>query len=159
MAAYQQVQSYLSNHYEGMNPEQLILLLYNGALTRLRFTREGIKEKNVQKKGENLSKAIAIISELHASVDPEMDDASTRFLRGLYTAILTELPKVTLNNDLSTLDRAEGYISKLRDIWEKDVMAKKKNGKSAQEPVNTSYGAPVNFEKSRPMNTFQSLSV
>lgn len=159
MAAYQQVQSYLNNHYEGMDPEQLILLLYNGALSRLRFTRDGIKEKNVQKKGENLSKAIAIISELHASVDPEMDDASTRFLRDLYTAILTELPKVTLNNDLSTLDRAEGYISKLRDIWEKDVMAKRKNGKPAQESFNKPSAAPVNFEKSRPMKTFQSISV
>ncbi len=159
MAAYQQVQNYLSNHYEGMDPEQLILMLYNGALSRLRFTRDGIKEKNFQKKGENLSKAIAIISELHASVDPEMDDASTRFLRGLYTAILTELPKVTMNDDLDTLDRAEGYISKLRDIWENDVMAKKKNGKSAQESINTSSGAPINFEKSRQMNTFHSFSV
>ena len=160
MAAFQQVQSYLNNHYEGMDPEQLILLLYNGALNRLRVAREGIKEKNVQKKGENLSKAIAIISELHASVDPEMDDASTRFLRGLYTAILTELPKVTLNNDLNTLEQAESYISRLKDIWEKDVMAKKKNNMSSQEAFKKASAAPVNFEKSCPVNTpFQSFSV
>ena len=114
MAAYQQVNNYLSTHYEGMDPEQLILLLYNGALSRLRSTQEGIKENDVKKKGENLSKAIAIISELNASVDSKMDDESTRFLRGLYTAILTELPKISLNNDLKVLDRAEAYIEKLR---------------------------------------------
>lgn len=126
MAAYQQVNQYLNHHYESMNPEQLILLLYNGALSRLRLTREGIKEDDVKKKGENLSKAIAIISELNASVDSKMEDESTQFLRGLYAAILAELPKITFNNDLKTLNRTEKYISELKKIWEKDVMAKGK---------------------------------
>ncbi|HAR34386.1 MAG TPA: flagellar export chaperone FliS, partial [Desulfobacter sp.] len=69
MAAYQQLHTYLNNHYEGMDPEQLILLLFKGALTRMKLAREGIEEGNIQKKGENLSKVIAIISELNASVD------------------------------------------------------------------------------------------
>jgi flagellar protein FliS len=51
MAAYQQVNNYLTNHYEGMDPEQLILLLFNGALSRLKLAREGIMEKDVKKKG------------------------------------------------------------------------------------------------------------
>lgn len=160
MAAYQQVHSYLSNHYEGMDPEQLILLLFNGVLSRLRLTREGINEKNMKKKGENLSKAIAIISELNASVDSKMNDESTRFLRGLYTAILTELPKVTLNNDLKTLDRTEAYISKLKEIWEKDVMAKKKESRSqiANGPVNK-HSFPSASKGSSSAITFHSISV
>lgn len=133
MSAYQQVNNYLSNHYEGMDPKQLILLLFNGALTRLRLTREGIEENDVKKKGENLSKAIAIISELNASVDSKMDDEATQFLRGLYTAILNELPKISLNNDIKTLDRTEAYISRLKEIWEKEVMAKGRDVK--QETV------------------------
>ncbi len=126
MSPYQQVHHYLSNHYEGMSPEQLILLLYNGALKRLELAREGIEEKNIPKKGENLSKAIAIISELNVSLDSKMKDESTEFLRGLYSAILTELPKVTLNDDLPTLERVEHYITGLRDIWQKNVMPEKK---------------------------------
>ena len=115
-----------------MDPEQLILLLFNGALSRLRSAREGIEEKDVKKKGENLSKAIAIISELNASIDSKMNDESTRFLRGLYTAILTELPKVILNNDLKTLDRTETYISKLKEIWER--MSWEKRNKINKRP-------------------------
>lgn len=126
MAAHQQVNQYLKHYYEGMNPEQLILLLYNGALSRLRLTREGIKENDVKKKGKNLSKAIAIISELNVSVDSKMDHESTQFLRGLYTAILTQLPKIALNNDLNILKQAETYIVKLKEVWEKDVMAEKR---------------------------------
>ncbi|MCP4411424.1 MAG: flagellar export chaperone FliS, partial [Gammaproteobacteria bacterium] len=126
MAAYQQVNNYLNNHYEGMEPEQLILLLFNGALSRLKLTRQGIVENDVKKRGENLSKAIAIISELHSSVDSKMDDESTVFLRGLYTAILTELPKISLNNNLDILNRAESYIQELKNIWEQDVIGKTK---------------------------------
>jgi len=160
MAAYQQVHTYLNNHYEGMDPEQLILLLFNGALTRMKLAREGIEERDIQKKGENLSKAIAIISELNASVDSTMTDESTRFLRGIYTAILMELPKVTLNNDLKTLDRAKAYISRLKEIWETDVMAKKQVPPTAVVK-NTSPKRSFQpaFNQDRPNTTFHAISV
>ena len=116
---------YLHNHYDGMDPQQLILLLYKGALSRLKLTMEGIEENNLAKRGENLSKVIGIISELNASVDTTMKDESTLFLRGLYNAILMELPKVSLHNDIKILKRTEVYIARLKEIWETDVMAKK----------------------------------
>ncbi len=160
MAAYQQVNQYLNHHYEGMDPEQLILLLYNGALSRLRLTREGIKESDVKKKGENLSKAIAIISELNASVDSKMDDESTQFLRGLYTAILTELPKIALNNDLKTLKQAETYIAKLKEIWENDVMAKKKGSiPTLVKEAADKQALPPAFNKNSSNGNFHSISV
>ncbi len=160
MAAYQQVNQYLNHHYESMDPKQLILLLYNGALSRLKLTREGIRENDVKKKGENLSKAIAIISELNASVDSKMDDESTQFLRGLYTAILTELPKIALNNDLKILKQAETYIAKLKEIWENDVMAKKKGSipTLVKEPAGKQ-ALPPAFNKTSSNGSFHSISV
>ena len=77
MTSAAQVNKYLTNHYEGMEPEQLILLLFKGALDRIELTRQGIEENNLQKRGENLSKVIAIISELNASIHPEMNDEGT----------------------------------------------------------------------------------
>jgi flagellar secretion chaperone FliS len=162
MAAYPQINTYLNNHYDGMDPEQLILLLYKGALSRLRLTREGIEEKDVKKKGENLSKAIAIISELNASVDSKMEDDSTHFLRGLYTAILTELPKVTLNNDLKILSRTERYISELKEIWEKDVMAKANKKGTIPHSLNKPVTKPSlsSAFKEKPSNSkFHAISV
>lgn len=129
------VNKYINNHYEGMTPEQLILMLYKGALHRLDLARQGIKEKNIQKRGENLSKAIAIISELNCSLNQEMTDETTQFLRGLYTAILTELPKASLNNDEQIIIRAEKYISRLKEIWETNVMGM---GNATAKPLETS---------------------
>lgn len=158
MAGYQQMRTYLNNHYDGMGSEQLILLLYKGVLSRMRRTREGINENNDSKKGENLSKAIAIISELNAAIDSKVDDESILFLRGLYMAILAELPKVTLNNDLKTLERAEKYISRLKEIWENDVMAKKKVPVSETMKRLSPYSPPVS-EENRSRTSSYAISV
>ena len=130
MAATAEINKYLSNHYEGMSPEQLILVLYKAALERLQLAREGIEENDIRKRGENLSKAIAIISELNVSLDSSMNDEGTQFLRGLYASILAELPKVSVTNDKEILRKTHGYISRLKEIWETDVMGKtNSNGK------------------------------
>jgi flagellar protein FliS len=134
MAANPGINRYLNNHYEGMSQEQLIHTLYKAALERLNLAKEGIKENNVQKRGENLSKAIAIVSELNASVDATMTDESTVFLRGLYAAILAELPKVSLTNDVTILERSHGYLSKLKEIWETQVMAADNSSQTMPSP-------------------------
>ena len=131
MAAPAGVNQYLNNHYDGMTPEQLILMLYKGALDRLELARQGINENNVAKRGENIGKVIAIVSELNCSLDTTMTDESTEFLRGLYTAILTELPRVSVDNNMAIIDRTEKYILKLKEIWETDVMGK------SQQPSKT----------------------
>lgn len=166
MTALAQVNTYLSNHYEGMTPEQLILLLFKGALDRIELTRQGIQEKNLQKRGENLSKVIAIVSELNASVNPEMNDEGTQFLRGLYTAILTELPKVSVTNDVTILDRTEKYITRLKEIWETDVMAGSPAGASPEKTKKTkavrpksSPAAPSPYGNGQTTQRFNAISV
>ncbi len=155
------VNKYICNHYEGMTPEQLILMLYKGALYRLQLARQGILEKNIQKRGENLSKAIAIISELNSSLSQEINDETVQFLGGLYTAILRELPKASLYNDEQIIIRTEKYISRLKEIWETDVMGLvKSNGKKSLNNIkdikgtqfnmgntNSSYGSQTNQKR------------
>lgn len=125
MAVSNGINAYVSNHFEGMSPEKLILMLYDGAVERIGKARDGIREGNIQKRGENLSKTIAIISELNASLESEENNETTRFLRGLYLSILTELPKVSTTNDEEILNRTERYIAGLRKIWIDEVMNKK----------------------------------
>lgn len=142
MPAVPQVNTYLNNHYEGMTPEKLIHMLFKGALKHLQLARQGVVEKNPKKRGEHLSKAIAIVSELNTSVDPNMQDESTRFLRGLYAAILSELPKVSLSNDPGPIDLAVTYIEKLNDIWETDVL---KSSGQKKAPAATAAPAPRGY--------------
>ena len=162
MALPAQINTYLNTHYDGMTPEQLILMLFKGALNRLKQARQGIEENNIQKRGENLSKAIAIISELHSSVDSKMTDESTLFLRGLYASILAELPKVSINNDVAIIDRTVRYIERLAQIWETTVM--NRQGAPAKKPVLKPVGKPFaagagGYPQGKAPASFGSISV
>lgn len=105
-----------------LSPEKLIHLLYERALQHLRCTEEGIDEQNPQKRGENLGKAIAFVTELNASLDMEKGGEVAVFLRGLYEAILVELSKVSVTNDIEIIKRACRYLKALKDSWEQTVM-------------------------------------
>ena len=121
MSAATNVNTYLNNHYQGKTPEQLIHMLYKGALKHINLAKQGMTENNPKKRGEHIGKAIAIITELYSSLDAENKDESIQFLRELYSNMLTELPKVAITKDPKTLDLAYAYIKQLNQIWETDV--------------------------------------
>jgi len=150
MAASTGYDMYRNSHFKGMDPKNLILMLYDGAIKHIRLAKEGIKENNIPKRGENLGRAISIISELNASLDPDIRDDAIEFLRGLYAAILVELPKVSISNDTEILRRAETYMEQLRSIWKTNVMAKpekKSPEKEKPEASSSLYDAPVPVQK------------
>jgi flagellar protein FliS len=107
-----------------MDPNELILLLYKEALRRLNLGKNGILENDPRKKGENIGRAIAIISELNACLDSRDASEEISFLRGLYTAILLELPKASTDNDVKPVETTIRYIEELKSIWERSVMGK-----------------------------------
>ncbi len=122
MSAAANMNTYLNNHYQGKTPEQLIQMLYKGALRNINLARQGIDENNPKKRGEHLGKTIAIISELYTSLDTKVKDESIQFLRELYSNMLSELPKVSLTNDPKALDLTYSYIKQLNKIWEDKVL-------------------------------------
>jgi len=151
MSSANKVATYLNNHYEGMTPEKLIQLLFKAALKHISLAREGIEEKDPKKRGEHLGKVIAIVTELHSNLDPTMNDESTKFLRGLYSSILIELPKVSITNDIKTIDLTYTYMKKLSTIWDNECMNQQKS--QLAKPVPNHYGAfkngTANTEKAR----------
>ena len=118
-------------------PVKLIHMMYERVLTHLQYAEAAIKEKNPRKRGENLGKAIALITELNASLKQEDVSEAAQFLRGLYTAMLVELPKVAISQDVALLRQAARYIRELKKIWEETAMQEeglplKKAGVAAQ---------------------------
>jgi len=105
-----------------IHPVKLIHMLYERVLTHLEEAEIGIKENNPKKRGENLSKSIAIVTELNASLKSEDESDAARFLRGLYTAILVELPKVSLSGDIQILRQSARYMKQLKEVWEQTAM-------------------------------------
>lgn len=146
-SAYQSAQV-----YDGMDPKRLILMLYDGALKHLQLAKEGIMINNPKKRGEHLGRVIAIVTELNASLDCEVKEEPIEFLRALYKTILVELPKVSVSNDVLILERVQGYISKLKEIWEKNVMQDCEFSEAAKSEV---LERPVNPPQARLNNAMR----
>ena len=104
-------------------PVKLIHMLYERLLVHLAMPEQGIKENSPKVRGENLGKAIAIITELNASISSEDETDAAHFLRGLYTSILVELPKVAVSLDVNILQQTSKYMRQLKEIWEQTAMA------------------------------------
>jgi flagellar protein FliS len=117
-SAYQQSEAQAKIH-----PVRLIQLMYDRLLTHLELAEEGIKQDDAKKRGENLSRAIALVTELLASIKEDDNSDAATFLRGLYAAILTELPKAVISNDVEIVKIAARYIQNLQQIWEETAVA------------------------------------
>ncbi len=127
--------------YDEIDPNKLIFLLYEGAIKRIKLAREGVVKQDPKLRGENLGKAIAIVAELSAALDTSVDTDEIHFLKGLYTAMLVELPKVSVTGDVRILDRAEKYLTQLKKIWETTVMNYSAN--KNRPPSNTQNIKPM----------------
>lgn len=127
----------------GIHPVKLIHIMYERVITHLELAGEGVRDNDPRKRGENLGKAIAIISELNVSIGKNDETEAAGFLRGLYGAILTELPKVSLSQDIKILKQAHMYISRLKEIWEETAMRENGLGESREKSREAIRPAPA----------------
>lgn len=116
-SAYQQVSS-----TSRIEPARLVHVLYGRVLYHFELAEAGIKEKNPEKKSEHFGKAMGLLTELYSSVEATDISDAARFLRGVYGAILEELPKAYSSDDIRTLKMAQGYLERLKGVWERAAL-------------------------------------
>lgn len=128
-----------------IHPVKLIAMMYERALVHLQLAEEGVLERKPKKRGEHLGKAIAIITELYASVKEGDKSDAAEFLRGLYRVILVELPKVSVSGDVEILQQTRRYIERLKEIWEQTALKEMQEEPESRENENGE--PPAVFEK------------
>lgn len=123
MVARQVLNAYRKTQVQAdIHPVKLIYMMYERVLTHLEQAEIGVRKNAPQMRGENLGRAIAIITELNASIKQDDDSDAANFLRGLYGAILVELPKISISGDIKILRRAHAYMQELKETWEETAM-------------------------------------
>jgi len=119
MAVNNVYQQYQQNSIMTASPEDLTLMLYNGAIKFINLGKLFIEEKNMEKAHYNIIRAQDIISELNITLD--MDYEISQNLRKLYTFVLEKLLDANISKDVKHLDEALEIVEGLRDTW-KDAM-------------------------------------
>jgi flagellar protein FliS len=98
--------------------DKVLLMLYDGALKFVRFARIGIEEKSPKIRGENISKAMAILTELDCALDREIGGPLAENLSRLYRYMMDRLTVANIDSDAEVLDEVERLLSELREGFE-----------------------------------------
>jgi flagellar protein FliS len=108
--------AYAANKYTGMSPERLVLAMFDGALRFIEQAVHAIEEKDIAKKGESISKAVAVVAELQSALNPQAGEL-TEQLEALYDYVLRTLAKANIESDPKQLSEARSLMLVLRDGW------------------------------------------
>ncbi|KFC81653.1 flagellar export chaperone FliS [Buttiauxella agrestis] len=100
------------------SPHQLIVLLFDGALSALVRARLFMQQGELAAKGEALSKAINIIDNgLKAGLDNEQGGEIAENLSSLYDYMIRRLMLANLRNDVELIEEVEGLLTNIADAW------------------------------------------
>ena len=100
-------------------PHQLVLLLFNGARAAVAEARGHMNRKEINAKGNAISKAISIIDGgLKASLDLKVGGELALNLSELYVYMTRRLFEANLKNDAVALDEVAQLLEQLGGAWE-----------------------------------------
>jgi flagellar protein FliS len=136
----QAAQNYLRTKVLTATPEQLQLMLYDGALTFLEQAKLALEKKNYEQSYYGISKAQKIITELTASLKHDVAPDLCSKLAGLYNFVYRKLVEANVQHETKSLDEALGILRYQRETW---VMLMDKLGKTKAAAVATKLDMPA----------------
>ena len=113
----QKLEAYKEASVTTQNPGQLVVLLYDGAIRFLRLAIGELERGNFVGKGQYLSKAQSIISELNTVLDMEAGGEISQNLRSLYLFMLRHLARANIERDPDAIADVIGQLESLNGAW------------------------------------------
>ncbi len=126
MALNNPYNQYKENSVLTASPQELTLMLYNGALKFMHQGKLFIEQKNVQGANEALKRAQDIIDELNITLD--MSYELSKNLRSIYAYVNERLFEANIKKDIAFINEAYDMVTELRDTW-KEAMKLARVGK------------------------------
>lgn len=108
-------QQYQQNSITTASPEELTLMLYNGAIKFINLGKHHIESKEIEKANNAIKRAQDIIYELNNTLDMSYPVSSN--LRSIYTFIIERLVDANIKKDVKFLDEILPLIEEIRDTW------------------------------------------
>jgi flagellar secretion chaperone FliS len=109
--------AYLRTKVLTASPEQLRLMLLEGAIKFARQGREGLAAGNYEVSFTGISQCRDIIMELLTTMKSEVDPELCGRLRSLYTFMYSQLVSASMERDTAKLDAVIGLLEFERETW------------------------------------------
>jgi flagellar protein FliS len=108
---------YLRNAVLTASPEQLQLMLYDGAIRFATQAREAMQAKEIEKTHNLLTRTQRIIVEMQNGLRPEVAPDICNQVAGLYAFTYRRLVDANINKDMEALEEALEILKHLRETW------------------------------------------
>lgn len=113
-AAYKK---YKTTSIQSASREKILLMLYEGAIKFTKLAIQGIEQKSVKDKCENIGRAYDIVLELNNTLDHKVGgDVATR-LEQLYQYMIEQYIKANTGNDVEPLKINQKLLETLHEGW------------------------------------------
>lgn len=113
---YQAVRAHAS--VAAADPYRLVQLMLENVLQRIAAARGHLERNEVARKGEQISKAIAVIGALNASLNLEAGGEIAANLRDLYDYSSVRLVKANAANEAAGFDEVMALIRNIKEGWD-----------------------------------------
>jgi flagellar secretion chaperone FliS len=111
------INAYLRTRVLTASPEQLRLMLLEGAIKFASQGRDGLVAKNFEASFTGISQCRDILLELLTTMKPEFDPELCQRLRSLYTFMYTQLVEASMERDINKLDAVISLLEFERETW------------------------------------------
>ncbi len=108
----------LQSKIDHANPHQLIQMLIDGAIVRIKAAEGHMQRNEVAQKGEMISKAIAIINGLRNSVDMNKGGEIAANLDDLYAYMEMRLLQANNDNVSEHLTETLDLLNEIKSAWD-----------------------------------------
>lgn len=121
---YNALNQYKQNTVFTATPEELTLMLYDGAIKFMNIGKYNIENNNIAKSHEALMRAQDIIIELNSSLNMEYEISTN--LRELYEFIMDKLIDANIHKQIEPIEEALEIVTEMRDTWKEAMLKVKK---------------------------------
>jgi len=111
-------QAYATTQISTASSVQVVVLLYDGAISSMKLAQEGILALNFQDKARFVDRALRVIGELSASLNMEEGGAVAKDLQRLYEYIQYEVTQANLKNEPGRLEGPIRCMREVREAWQ-----------------------------------------
>lgn len=116
-----QANIYRQNQIETATPEEILIMLYEGAIRFLVVAKKGVAENDMQKCHENVLRSQHIIREFMDSLDMEIGGEMALNLYRLYEYLHYRLIQFNIKKDVAMADEVLDHLRSLKTTWEEAI--------------------------------------
>ena len=127
----QKAKAYLRTQIKTASKEQLVVMLYDGAIRFCEHSKIYLTDKDYEAANNALLRVQRIVMELMGALNPDVDVDFSGKMMSLYQYINSRLVEANLENSSEKIEEVVNLLRPLRDAWSEAALKLRKDRSAA----------------------------